>query len=108
MAALFLAAVSPAAAHAILLKSSPAPNSIVAGPDVSLQLQFNSRVDGKRSRVTMSGSANDHYQVDLTQPNADSLTSKIAGLKPGLYHVLWQVLAADGHISRGEFVFTVK
>ena len=32
---------------------------------------------------------------------------KLAGLKPGAYKLQWQVLASDGHISRGEVAFTV-
>ena len=31
-----------------------------------------------------------------------------AALKPGDYVVRWQVLAVDGHITRGDVPFTVK
>ena len=31
-----------------------------------------------------------------------------AGAKPGDYVLHWQVLATDGHITRGDVPFTVK
>jgi methionine-rich copper-binding protein CopC len=31
-----------------------------------------------------------------------------ADLSPGAYSVRWQVLAVDGHITRGEVPFTVR
>jgi methionine-rich copper-binding protein CopC len=38
----------------------------------------------------------------------DSLKSEIHGLKHGPYTLQWQVLAVDGHISRGEIPFKVQ
>ena len=35
-------------AHAILMESSPKLNSSVKGPDVSINLRFNVRIDGGR------------------------------------------------------------
>jgi len=98
----------PAGAHAILLRAVPSPNSTVSGPDVALELKFNSRVDGKRSRVILVGPGTEQHPVDLTQQAPDVLASKVPVSKPGPYHVRWQVLAADGHITRGEFVFKVN
>ena len=34
--------------------------------------------------------------------------SKLTGLKPGAYAIRWQVLAPDGHISRGEIPFVCQ
>ena len=41
------------------------------------------------------------------QASPDTLTAKATGLKPGAYRIRWQVLAPDGHITRGEIPFTV-
>jgi methionine-rich copper-binding protein CopC len=35
------------------------------------------------------------------------LTARIAGIQPGSYRLRWQVLALDGHITRGDIPFTV-
>ena len=41
------------------------------------------------------------------QPSPDVLTAPASGLAPGDYRIRWQVLASDGHITRGEVPFTV-
>src|SRR5436309_16122250 len=48
-----LLSVPPAAAHAVLLESSPAQKSAVSGPDVPIKLRFNVRIDALRSRLTL-------------------------------------------------------
>src|SRR5271165_1811066 len=42
-----------ALAHAVLIKSTPAANSTVQGPDLPITLKFNSRVDGTRSTLAL-------------------------------------------------------
>ena len=96
-------------AHAVLKSSSPAAGSVVTGPDVPVTLTFNVRVDAARSRLELL--LPDASTVPLSagkQPSPDTLTSKLTGLQSGAYTIRWQVLAPDGHISRGEIPFTVK
>jgi hypothetical protein len=107
LAALTLIA-RPAAAHAILLESTPAAKSAVTGPDVSFRLRFNVRIDASRSRLTLVSSTGAARPLILEkQPSADILTTKATGLEPGEYHLQWQVLASDGHITRGDIPFRV-
>jgi methionine-rich copper-binding protein CopC len=96
-------------AHAILLEAAPAANSSVDGPDVSFRLRFNSRIDGKRSRLILL--LPDKSERTLTiedQETPEVLSSKAKGLGSGAYRLRWQVLASDGHITRGEVPFTVN
>ena len=106
---LLLTGFSPLAwAHAILMESKPAVHSSVKGPDVSIWLRFNVRIDGGRSRLHLLGPDGSQQTLPLTnQANPDILQSQAGGLKPGAYRLQWQVLASDGHISRGEVAFTV-
>ncbi len=113
LAALIILALAAAAvsldAHAVLKSSSPAAGSVVAGPDVPVTLTFNVRVDAARSRLELL--LPDASTIPLPageQPSPDTLASKVNGLKSGAYTIRWQVLAPDGHISRGEIPFTVK
>lgn len=97
-----------AEAHAILKESSPVANSSVPGPDVPLKLKFNVRIDAARSKVQIANP--DKSTIDMTlekQYSPDTLTSIAKGLKPGAYKIVWQVLAPDGHITRGEVPFKV-
>jgi methionine-rich copper-binding protein CopC len=106
---LVLFVVAIAEGHAILKSSSPAADSTVKGPDVPIILKFNVRIDASRSKVQLLHP--DSTQTDLVlekQDAPDMLTSKAAGLAPGAYKIRWQVLAPDGHITRGEVPFTVK
>ena len=96
-------------AHAVLRSSSPTAGSVVSGPDVPVTLTFNVRVDAARSRLGLL--MPDASTIPLPvgeQPSPDTLVSKLSGLKSGAYMIRWQVLAPDGHISRGEIPFTVK
>jgi copper resistance protein C len=106
---LLAAAARPAWAHAVLVESKPKADATVAGPDVPIWLRFNVRVDGSRSRLHLLAADGTAATLDsVKQPTPDTLETHAVGLKPGAYRLQWQVLASDGHISRGEVHFTVK
>ncbi len=94
--------------HAILKETSPAAGSTVNGPDVPIMLKFNVRIDATRSKLQLM--TPDNKMVDLSlekQASPDTLTTKATGLKAGEYKIAWQVLAPDGHITRGLVPFKV-
>ena len=107
---LVASALSPnlAYAHAILVEASPSANSTVAGTSTPIKLRFNVRIDAKRSRLELVGPDKTSTVLSATQPSPDTLQAMAAGLKAGAYSLRWQVLAADGHITRGEIPFRVK
>jgi hypothetical protein len=98
----------PAMAHAILLSAVPESQSIVSGPSVRVRLQFNSRIDGKRSRFLLVLPDARERLITTSQPSSAVVTSEVSDLTPGIYVLRWQVLAQDGHITRGELPFRVK
>jgi methionine-rich copper-binding protein CopC len=103
----FLTIVS-AFAHAVLLESSPPLKSSVAGPDVPLRLRFNVRIDAARSRLTLVDSDGSAQTLEIgKQDPPNTISAQAKGLRPGAYRLRWQVLASDGHITRGEIPFTV-
>jgi methionine-rich copper-binding protein CopC len=82
--------------------------SAVLGPDIPIKLRFNVRIDALRSRLTLirpDGSAQPLEISKQTLP--DTLSGEATGLPSGAYRLRWQVLASDGHITRGEIPFTV-
>jgi methionine-rich copper-binding protein CopC len=106
-AAAFLAA-APVSAHAVLLESTPALKSAVPGPNVPIKLRFNVRIDSIRSRLTLIHPDGSSQSLEISkQTPADSLLAEATGLAAGAYRLRWQVLASDGHITRGEIPFTV-
>jgi len=95
-------------AHAILVSSTPSLHATVMGPEVDIHLKFNVRVDVIRSRFTLVyPDTTVHALVPEKQSAPDAVSSKATGLMPGPYTIRWQVLAPDGHISRGEVPFSV-
>ena len=73
-----------------------------------MSFSYNSRIDRARSRLTLTSP--DHAQSVLKiapdgPPNLLETTTNLEA--PGAYVVRWQVLAIDGHITRGDVPFTV-
>lgn len=96
-------------AHAVLVESNPKAGSTVKGPNLSVWLRFNVRIDGSRSRSTLVLADGTTRPLALDpQAKPDILSGKATGLTAGKYKLRWQVLADDGHITRGEFTFNVE
>ena len=104
-----LASAPYARAHAILLQARPAPDASVEGPELQVELKFNSRIDPKRSRVTIL-MPDKTTKVLTSEPSSAPEVLKARGesFAPGSYTLRWQVLSSDGHITRGEHAFSVK
>jgi copper resistance protein C len=100
--------LADATAHALVIASTPSMNATVVGPDLDLDVQFSDRIDRKHSKLNVVSTAGQPYAVQpLDDESAGSLTGHVGGLLPGSYRLQWQVLAVDGHITRGEIPFTV-
>lgn len=94
--------------HAILKQTSPAAGSTVTGPDVPIMLKFNVRIDATRSKLQLMTPENKMLDLRVEkQASPDMLTAKATGLRAGEYKIAWQVLAPDGHITRGLVPFKV-
>jgi hypothetical protein len=98
----------PLRAHAILLSAAPASNATVNGAAVQVQLRFNARIDARRSRLILVLPGGEERSLTAAQPSPDILTSEVSKLEPGSYILRWQVLAEDGHITRGQVPFRTQ
>jgi copper resistance protein C len=96
-------------AHAVLVSAQPAENSTVAGPDVAVLLKYNSRLDMEHSILTLLAPEGKLEKVVIGgQPEPGLLSAKLTGLVKGAYELRWQVLAVDGHVTRGKVLFQIK
>jgi methionine-rich copper-binding protein CopC len=96
-------------AHAVLVSAQPGENSVVAGPDVAVLLKYNSRVDSQHSTLTLLAPDGRVEKVAIGgQPAPGLLSAKLTGLIKGAYELRWQVLAIDGHVTRGKVLFQIK
>jgi methionine-rich copper-binding protein CopC len=96
-----------AGAHAILEASEPGAGARVPAGPIALKLRFNSRVDRQRSRLTLSGPDRTVAVPPIDPSGPPDLLTATVTLSPGAYVVRWQVLAVDGHITRGDVPFNV-
>ena len=94
--------------HAILLESTPSLNQILRGDHFTILLHYNSRVDGARSELTLISVAGAKRIPLEKQTEPDKLQAQATELKPGSYRLVWQVLASDGHLTRGQIPFKVE
>ena len=73
-----------------------------------MKVKFSDRIDKQRSKLSVASMAGQVYSVQpLDDESADTLAGHVAGLAGGSYRLRWQVLAVDGHITRGEIPFSV-
>ena len=102
-------AAGSASAHANLLFTSPASNATVPAMPRVLTLVFDQAVTidatpvtltGPHGKVSMGAAALSHgnTSVDIRVP---------AGQSAGIYHVNWQVTAADGDVLDGSYPFAI-
>ena len=107
--ALFVATMSPtlAFAHAILEASTPAAGASVKPGSLDLRLRYNSRIDRDRSRLTLIRPDRSKQTIPIAADGAPDIINAHLDLRPGAYVVRWQVLAVDGHITRGDVPITV-
>jgi methionine-rich copper-binding protein CopC len=90
------------------MESTPAADGAVTGPHVAFALRYNSRIDRKRSRLTLTLPDKATHDLAIREVDRpDQLVADAADLAPGSYSLRWQVLAIDGHITRGDIPFTV-
>lgn len=107
LAVLFVAGA--ASAHAVVTASDPEAGAVLAAAPPRISVQFNSRIDPERSRLTLIGPDGAQQALDLA-PSADParLEAPAPRLSPGKWRLRWQVLAVDGHITRGDIPFTIR
>ena len=97
-----------AMAHAMLVSSTPAANATVHSGDTTIELRFNSRVDGARSTLMLVKPDGKTEKLALDPQHGATSLDAHTSLQAGKYLIRWQALAPDGHITRGEIPFTVR
>jgi methionine-rich copper-binding protein CopC len=96
-----------ASAHAHLLKSSPADNSVLTTPPSTLVLNFS-----EAARLTalsiQKGSESAQKLNPLPTTAAQQVSVSLPPLARGTYTVSWRALSGDGHMTSGALHFTLS
>ncbi|MFF8990427.1 copper resistance protein CopC [Streptomyces sp. NPDC014983] len=97
---------SPAWAHAQLLGSSPAADSVMAKAPRTLTLSFDGPVKQRYTTVVVTGPDKASYSDGAPSVVNGDVRQKLRPLPTGRIQVTWQTVAADGAPLQGRYTFT--
>jgi copper transport protein len=113
LAALAAAAAWPgaAAAHAYLVKTSPAASGILNAPPQQVALTFDEAVEPRFAIISVTN-ASGHQEtagpVARSPANPDTIVVPVRPRLPeGWYLIYWRAISVDGHPVQGAFTYAV-
>ena len=97
--------------HAFPDHSDPKVGSTVTVSPAQVRIWFDSDLEPAFSAIIVRNTKNE--QVDKKDGRVDPsnltlLQVSLPKLPPGIYRVIWNVVARDGHRTIGDFTFTIK
>lgn len=96
-----------AAAHARLVISNPPPGVTLDAVPASVDLLFSESVTPAGRGISVYGPDGALVSSGPARAQGQRLAVALTGGATGSYAVIWTVIAADTHPSRGEFTFNV-
>lgn len=108
---ILLSAVTPALAHALLVRSLPEENAALDRAPAQIELFFSETLEPSFSSISVldsNGVQVDNADSTLDLADSTHLTVSLRSLPDGVYTVAWKALSAvDGHVTTGAFPFAV-
>lgn len=107
---LWLGSASPAAGHAVLIRSDPPANTSLDGPPTQIVLWLSEPVDPGFSSVVVVGPDGKRAgDRPVVAEGGRRITVAVGPLARGVSTVRWRVLSmVDGHTTTGAFAFAMK
>ena len=110
---LVLAAASPqwAWAHAFPERAEPEAGAELRVSPPWVRVWFDAAVEPTLSTMRVLNDQGRQVNMEKGQVdpvNPQLLEVRIPPLRPGVYRVFWSVVTQDGHLTHGDYVFTVK
>ncbi|RIV37073.1 copper resistance CopC family protein [Micromonospora radicis] len=106
--ALLVGPVSPAYAHNVLRKATPAQDAELTKAPTKVTLDFLQKLNPNFTTVTVSDAAKE--PVATSEPEVDGTKASVtvdSTLPNGVYTVAYRVVSQDGHPVQGSYEFTV-
>jgi copper transport protein len=96
-------------AHASLIKSTPAPNSLLAVSPQQIALVFNERLENSLYYIKVINDEGQSVTSNKAQMDArqTTVTLELPKLAEGTYVTTYHIVSADGHPIAGSYLFTV-
>jgi copper transport protein len=105
-----LALPAAAWAHAVLVRTTPLPSSVVNQPPAVVLLTYSEAVEPRFAVVSVTNAAGQQQIAGSPRRSAadpKTLVVPLRRLSQGWYLVYWRVVSVDGHPVRGAFTFAV-
>lgn len=103
--------VIPVQAHALLLRSIPVENAILAHSPSQVELFFSEAVDPMLSKLNvldLEGNVVDKRDARVDPADGRHMLATLNPLSDGVYTVIWSAISAtDGHQTSGTFPFAI-
>jgi methionine-rich copper-binding protein CopC len=110
--AIFLAfSASPASAHTVLVNSIPQSESVISSLPPEITITFAEElidIGNSNSIEVFDSYGEDMSQGQVTVAGPTLSKALITSEKTGIYKVEYRAVAADGHVIKGEFTFSVE
>lgn len=96
-------------AHAMLVSSEPAGESVVTVSPARVRLVFSEEIEPSLAHIAIVGSNGrvDRLSVAGDPHDVDAVIAAVRPLSAGAYRIVWHVVSADGHPVGGSFVFWI-
>ena len=108
VSAIVAGTAGPAAAHAVLLRTDPSPQTTVKTPPAAVRLRFSEPVEvafGAVRVFDVDGKRVDNGKITTAAGRREVVVP--AAMPEGTFTVTWRVVSTDGHRITGGFQFYV-
>ena len=98
-------------AHSLPERFVPQRDGTLSTAPAEVRIVFGGEIERAFSTIEVTDSAGrrvDNGNARVDEKNRQLLRVGLGPLSPGVYRVLWRILAVDGHRNEGTYVFTVK
>ncbi len=94
--------------HGVLIESSPSHGAILKKSPSLISLRFNAALEPSITQVSLVDLKHQKHTLHITdESTVERIVATVPPLPPGVYHVHYQVLATDGHVTNGSIRFTI-
>ena len=97
--------------HAFPDHSDPKVGSTLSASPAQVRIWFDSDLEPAFSTIMVHNAKDeivDKKDGRVDPSNPALLQVSLPRLQPGVYRVMWNVVARDGHRTTGDFTFTIK
>jgi methionine-rich copper-binding protein CopC len=98
-------------AHSLPERFVPQRDAMLSTAPAEVRILFGGEIERAFSTIEVTDSGGhrvDKGNASVDEKNRQLLRVSLGPLSPGVYRVLWRILAVDGHRNEGTYVFTVK